>query len=1180
MQTITRNTLKLALVLMLVVAMFGSGFNSSVAYAAPSCASTGSISLDLWAKTGTATLYGSTNVTIWGYTTGLTGATDSPTLPGPVLTVDQGQDVTVNFTNTLGEASAVSFPGQEMIPDTAGATAGGGMKSYSFRACKPGTFLYEAGLIPGSQHQLAMGLYGALVVRPTGAPLQAYGDPSTAFDVQNVVVLSEFDTALYTSPNTPATFDMRKFAPKYFLINGKAYPGTATIPATSGQNVLLRYVNAGLQSHAMSLLGYSQTVIATDGNAFTYPHKMISETIAPGQTLDAIIPLPASVPDGSKFALYDANMLLRNSTSVGANAGLGGMLTFLNVSASAGGPGGDPGGPVTSGVSLSPNPTNGSTVTVDALVSDVVPVISNILAAEFYIDNSAGTPNAMTASDLAFDSTSESVTGTIPAGTLAGLTPGNHTIYVRGKDADNTWGDFATAVLSLDNGGPLLSSLTLTPNPSNGTVPVALAFTANDTATGGNNVTAAEYWIDGSASHTPISIGSPAVVISLNASIPSGLLAGTHVVSVRAQDSMGNWSTTANINLLVDNAGPATSALALVPNPSNGAVNTYLSFNANDSATGNNNITAAEYWIDSGAPVAVTVSLPAPVKTLSATILPGLSVGTHVLHARSQDSVGNWGPEAPTINLVIDNVGPSTSGVKASPNPNNGSMPLSTSVQAVRVSASFSDSASGNANISTAEGFIDAPGTIGTGFAFVANDGIFNLPSEGGFADIPLVVVAALTPGNHALCIHAKDAPGNWGAFDCTYSLKITPIVKSITRITANPTKAASVQFLVTFSTSVNGGALGNFGLTTTGVSGASVASVSGSGATRTVTVNTGTGSGTLRLNLTSPTGIVDSANPANAMLSNGLPFAGPTYTIDKSVPTFSSLSVNPTSIIQGTVTSITLTANGAADTGGSGLTGGEYWVNPPTSSTPAQGSGTQFSGTTTNVNVSAFAAGSFTFSARMRDAAGNWSTIRTATFTVVPDAIFSNGFDTGGSPWGWSSVSTGTTSRLNVSAAAAMLGSLRGLQAQGNNTNFVQYNFTPVTGAYDARFYFNPNGNTGTNQDILVARTSGGTTVFRVRYRWNGGTPQVQIQVGTGTGNIAWTNITNGASNRIEVVWQSNGTLQLFVGGSLVADQSLTATNNSIGQVRMGSVTNGGSATLEYFDAFSSKRTITPYGP
>ena len=169
------------------------------------------------------------------------------------------------------------------------------------------------------------------------------------------------------------------------------------------------------------------------------------------------------------------------------------------------------------------------------------------------------------------------------------------------------------------------------------------------------------------------------------------------------------------------------------------------------------------------------------------------------------------------------------------------------------------------------------------------------------------------------------------------------------------------------------------------------------------------------------------------------------------------------------------------------------------------------------------------------------------------------------------------------MTTGAALVGT-RGLQAQGNNTNYVQYNFgaaaNPASPTYDARFSFNPNGNTGTNQDIFVARTTGGTTVFRVRYRLNGGSPQVQIQVGTGTANATWTSITNGASNRIEVIWQSSSTLQLFVGGSLVASQSLVANANSVGQFRLGSVTSGGNSTLEYFDAISAKRSTTPYGP
>ena len=613
-----------------------------------------------------------------------------------------------------------------------------------------------------------MGLYGALVVRPATAG-QAYDSASTAFNDEAIVVLSEYDSTLAA---TPSGFDMRKYAPKYFLINGKAYPGTAQIPTTAGNTLLLRYVNAGLQTHAMSLLGFPQTVIATDGNPFAYAHKISSETIAPGQTLDVLVSTPATIDNGSLFALYDANMLLRNSTGTTTNAGLGGMLTFLAVN----------------GGSSSSGP---------------------------------------------------------------------------------------------DTKGPLLSALSLSPNPSNGTVSIALAFTATDATTGNNNVTAAEYWIDADP-HQAIMISSPAPTVNLSENIPSGLSVGTHVVSVRAQDALGNWSVTGTINLVVDNVGPTTSNLSLTPNPSNGAVSVALSLKVDDSASGNSNVTAAEYWVDSGIHTPITVSAPAPVKTLNMTIPAGLTPGVHVVHARSQDALGNWGAEATTINLIVDNVGPATSGVSAVPNPNNGTLGLSTTIQAVRVTASFSDAASGGSKLANAEGFLDAPGTTGTGFAFIATDGNFNSPAESGFADIPLVVVNALSNGLHPICVHSKDAAGNWGAFDCTYSLtidKTPPTVISINRVGTNPTSATSVQFEVTFSESVTGVTSSNFTIVRTGLTGTSaITSVTGGGTIWTVTATVGTGSGTIGLNLTSPTNIKDIAS--NTMTSAGLPFVGQTFTI------------------------------------------------------------------------------------------------------------------------------------------------------------------------------------------------------------------------------------------------------------------------------------------------------------
>ncbi len=129
-----------------------------------------------------------------------------------------------------------------------------------------------------------------------------------------------------------------------------------------------------------------------------------------------------------------------------------------------------------------------------------------------------------------------------------------------------------------------------------------------------------------------------------------------------------------------------------------------------------------------------------------------------------------------------------------------------------------------------------------------------------------------------------------WAAAIVTY--KIAVPTASIVLANATPTNLSSVDFTVTFSESVLGVDSGDFALATTGVSGASISSVTGSGTSYTVTVNTGTGSGTIGLNLVDDDSIVDSnANPlggtgtTTASGGNGS-VTGPVYTIDKTAPT------------------------------------------------------------------------------------------------------------------------------------------------------------------------------------------------------------------------------------------------------------------------------------------------------
>lgn len=435
-------------------------------------ADTGS-SFDLYAVTGTTTLPGLANpVTVWGYNTSNTPVTQPG---GPVLIVNQGTSVSITLHNQLAETTALLFQGQNMIPDLTGANAGG-TKTYTFTASKPGTFLYEAGLMTGTQHQVAMGLYGTLIVRPTGAATQAYASSATAFDKEQVLVLSELDTALNTSAD-PATFDMRTYSPRYYLINGKAYPNTDPISVDADDTVLLRYVNAGLQAHAMSTLGLSQTLVGQDGNA-TIPHLVVSETIAPGQTLDTLVTIPGSAASGAQYPLYDASLFLRNNTGTDTSVGLGGMLTMLTVG-TATPPPSDTTGPVASALGLSANPTNGLVdVTVNATLSDVSTGNINIAAAEFYIDTTAGSPTAMTTG--AFDSPTESVTGIIPVATLGILATGDHTIYVRGQDSASNWGNFETITLTLTPPAPPASGLYFSTVGKTGSGPSGVGTDAAD----------------------------------------------------------------------------------------------------------------------------------------------------------------------------------------------------------------------------------------------------------------------------------------------------------------------------------------------------------------------------------------------------------------------------------------------------------------------------------------------------------------------------------------------------------------------------------------------------------------------------------------------------------------------------------------------------------------------------
>ena len=393
---------------------------------------------DLWAKTGSITLPGLGLTTTWGYAATELG---EATLPGPAIVAKQGETLHVVLHNGLAEPSSLSFPGQDgLVSDTVGAAAAG-TKTYDVVLNHAGTFLYQAGLTSDGPRQVALGLFGALVVRPTTDPdTSAYGDAGSRFDTEQLIVASEIDPALNAAP---LAFNMRDYHPRYWLFNGKAYPDTGAdaLAAPPASRLLLRYVNAGLGNQSLRLLGAYQTVVATGGHQLAFPYEVMAETIPAGSTLDAI----AAVPDaeGSKIAImsasghYDNAGALTNPSDPSSTVAFGGMLAFIDVQT-----------PVVvlstgpkikrlalSTVSATSSVGIGITATA-ASASAASTAAGDPASAEWFVDgsclNGAGAPMAILGRDVAGT--------TFRASVKLALTRGAHLILAHARDAAGHWG--------------------------------------------------------------------------------------------------------------------------------------------------------------------------------------------------------------------------------------------------------------------------------------------------------------------------------------------------------------------------------------------------------------------------------------------------------------------------------------------------------------------------------------------------------------------------------------------------------------------------------------------------------------------------------------------------------------------------------------------------------------------
>lgn len=198
----------------------------------------------------------------WGY---------NGQLPGPEIRVAEGDDIRIEFTNYLPEATTVHWHGIDLVNEA------DGVPGYTQDAVQPGeTFVYEFTAYPagtrfyhthGKDHaseadQIDRGLAGAFVVEPPD-----YEEP----DVEHTFMLTE------------------RVGRGLFPMNGRIYPETEVIRVSEGDRVRIRMINAGSATfHPMHLHGHQFKVIASDGNPVPEAAQLTKnvQTVMPGETWD------------------------------------------------------------------------------------------------------------------------------------------------------------------------------------------------------------------------------------------------------------------------------------------------------------------------------------------------------------------------------------------------------------------------------------------------------------------------------------------------------------------------------------------------------------------------------------------------------------------------------------------------------------------------------------------------------------------------------------------------------------------------------------------------------------------------------------------------------------------------------------------------------------------------------
>jgi len=229
-------------------------------------------------------------------------------VPGPLLKMREGRQVTVDVINNTDVPEQVHWHGCFIPPELDGAEEEGtpavpahGRRRYTFTPRPAGTRWYHT-------HTMAMndlhrgsftGQFGFLMIDSGQNPGQydqevflALRDWEPYFTHE--AVDSDEQNQKWPQPERPALLDTRpnglEINAALYSINDKALGAGEPLRVKMGDRVLMHLLNASaIENRSLALPGHQFTVLALDGNPVPTPRPVDQLMIGPGERIDALV---------------------------------------------------------------------------------------------------------------------------------------------------------------------------------------------------------------------------------------------------------------------------------------------------------------------------------------------------------------------------------------------------------------------------------------------------------------------------------------------------------------------------------------------------------------------------------------------------------------------------------------------------------------------------------------------------------------------------------------------------------------------------------------------------------------------------------------------------------------------------------------------------------------------------